>query len=152
MSGRSDFVVDQALTVRRIAVVRAHMEAENDHDFDAVIATFARPRYELMATGLVFDGEDEVRDYFARSRSVFPDQRNENVVLRSADDAIIAEFDLLGTHRKTGRSFCSRMVALFIFDGDHIVCERVYFDRTSIENQVRPPSVSSEEAQSGSSG
>jgi ketosteroid isomerase-like protein len=113
------------------------MEAENRRDFDALIATFGRPRYELMASGDVFDGEAEVRRYFTRSRRVFPDQRNENVVLHSADNAVIAEFDLLGTHRDTGRSFRSRMVALFLFEEERIVCERVYFDRTSIDEQVR---------------
>jgi hypothetical protein len=40
------------------------MEAENRRDFDALIATFGRPRYELMASGDVFDGEAEVRRYF----------------------------------------------------------------------------------------
>jgi steroid delta-isomerase-like uncharacterized protein len=129
--------MDRAVKDKRLTVVRAHMEAENRRDFDAVIATFGRPRYELMASGEVFDGEDEVRRYFTRSRRVFPDQRNENVVLHSADDAVIAEFDLLGTHRDTGRSFRSRMVALFLFEDERIVCERVYFDRMSLEEQVR---------------
>ena len=120
----------------RLAVVRAHMEAENRRDFAAVIATFSHPRYELMATGHEFDGEEEVRTYFAVSRRTFPDQRNENVVLHSTDDAVIAEFDLLGTHHETGRAFRSRMVALFFFEGEGIVCERVYFDRASIDAQV----------------
>lgn len=115
------------------------MEAENRHDFDAVIATFARPHYELMASGQVFDGEDDVRRYFAESRSLYPDQRNENATLHSTDDAVVAEFDLLGTHRDTGRPFRSRMVALFLFEGERIVCERVYFDRRSIEEQLRRP-------------
>jgi len=112
------------------------MDAENVHDFDAVIDTFERPRYELMASGRVFDGEDEVRKYFAQSRAVFPDQRNENVVLRSTEDAVVAEFDLLGTHRDTSKEFRSRMLALFIFAGEKIVCERVYFDQASIAEQV----------------
>ena len=112
------------------------MEAENHHDFDAVIDTFEHPRYELMASGRVFDGEAGVRKYFAQSRAVFPDQRNENVVLRSTDDAVVAEFDLLGTHRDTGRAFRSRMVALFIFGGEKIICERVYFDQASTAEQV----------------
>jgi ketosteroid isomerase-like protein len=129
--------MDQTLRDQRLAVVRAHMEAENHHDFDAVIETFATPRYELMASGAVFDGEDEVRRYFARSRAVFPDQRNENAVLHSIDDGVVAEFDLLGTHHETGRAFRSRMVALFLFEGADIVCERVYFDRQSIDDQVR---------------
>ena len=129
--------MDTALRERRLAVVHEHMDAENRLDFDAVIATFDHPRYELMGSGHVFDGEEDVRRYFALSRSTYPDQRNENVVLHSADDAVIAEFDLLGTHRDTGQSFRSRMVALFLFDDERIVCERVYFDRQSIDEQVR---------------
>jgi ketosteroid isomerase-like protein len=89
-----------------------------------------------MASGHVFDGEEDVRHYFAQSRATFPDQRNENVELHSGDGVVIAEFDLLGTHRDTDRSFRSRMVALFFFEGQGIVCERVYFDRASIDEQV----------------
>lgn len=128
-----------SLGERRLAVVRHHMEAENVQEFDAVIDTFAHPRYELMPSGRVFDGEEEVRRYFASSRRTFPDQRNEASVLRLVDDGVVAEFDLLGTHVETGRSFRSRMVALFLFagGGDEIVCERVYFDRQAIDEQVR---------------
>jgi ketosteroid isomerase-like protein len=91
-----------------------------------------------MATGDVFDGEEQVRGYFATSRADFPDQRNENSVLRSTDDGVIAEFDLLGTHSAVGTSFRSRMLALFLFEegGDGIVCERVYFDTESIRRQI----------------
>lgn len=114
------------------------MEAENRKDFDAVIATFKHPRYELMASGRVHDGEAEVREYFARSRATFPDQRNENAELLVAGDVVISEFDLLGTHHETGKPFRSRMIALFFFEDDGIVCERVYFDRLAIAAQVEP--------------
>ena len=133
------------LRSRREAVVRRHMEAENVHDYDTVLATFAHPRYELMATGQVFDGEDEVRRYFELSRTPFPDQRNELVSLRSTDDGVVVELDLLGTHlgplrgvEPTGRTFRSRMCALFLFeeDGDGIVCERVYFNPGDILGQL----------------
>ncbi|MDQ3542956.1 MAG: nuclear transport factor 2 family protein [Actinomycetota bacterium] len=131
-------MTDEGLRARRLAVVREHMVSENELDFDRTIATFAHPRYELMATGEVFDGEAAVRDYFARSRADFPDQRNENSELRSTEDGVIAEFDLLGTHAAVGTSFRSRMVALFVFEdgGDGIVCERVYFDTDSIRRQL----------------
>ena len=137
--------MDDDLRARREAVVRLHMEAENQHDYDAVIATFGHPRYELMATGQVFDGEDEVRGYFAASRGAFPDQRNELVSLRSTDDAVVVELDLLGTHlgelrgqAPTGGTFRSRMAAIFVFeDGtDRITCERVYFDSGDILRQL----------------
>ena len=126
------------LQARREAVVREHMESENRHDFDATLATFAHPRYELMATGQVFDGPEAVLGYFRSSRSVFPDQRNELVSLRHAADAVIVELDLLGTAAANGRTFRSRMCALFIFepDRDGIVCERVYFDQGSILRQL----------------
>ncbi len=129
--------MDSAVAETRLAVVREHMEAENRLDFDAVIDTFAHPRYELMATGNVFDGEEEVRQYFALSRGLFPDQRNENAVLHATEDAVIAKFDLLGTDPTSGRPFRTRMAAFFFFEADRIVCERVYFDRASIEEQLR---------------
>jgi steroid delta-isomerase-like uncharacterized protein len=128
---------------RREAIVREHMESENRHDFDTTIGTFSHPRYELIPTGDVFDGEDEVRGYFAESRSAFPDQRNEIIALHHSDDAVIVEFDLLGTHLgnlralpPTGRSFRCRMTAFFLFEGEELVCERVYFDQQSIMRQL----------------
>ncbi len=131
------------LRARREAVVREHMESENHHDFDTTIATFDHPRYEIIATGDVYDGEQEVRRYFAETRTAFPDQRNELIALHHADDAVIAEFDLLGTHLgplrslpPTGRSFRCRMAAFFLFEGDRITCERVYFDQTTILRQL----------------
>jgi steroid delta-isomerase-like uncharacterized protein len=132
-----------ALRQRREAIVREHMESENRHDFDTTIETFSHPRYELVPTGDVFDGEAEVRAYFAESRSAFPDQRNEVIALHHADDAVIVEFNLLGTHLghlrslpPTGRSFRCRMTAFFVFEGERLVCERVYFDQQSIMRQL----------------
>src|ERR1700733_14521144 len=135
----------QSLRERRLAIVREHMESENTHDFDVTMATFDHPRYEIIPTGEVYDGPEEVATYFRVTRTAFPDQRNENATLRVADDAIIAEFDLLGTHRgelrgipPTGRSFRCRVCAIFEFpsDSDHIICERAFFDATPTEGQV----------------
>jgi steroid delta-isomerase-like uncharacterized protein len=133
----------ERLRALREAAVRRHMEAENVHDFDAVIDTFGHPRYELIATGRVHDGEAEVREYFRETRAAFPDQRNELIALHHTDDGVLAEFWLLGTHRgellgvkPTGKSFRCRMAALFLFEGKGIVCERVYFDSATILRQL----------------
>ncbi len=127
----------------REAVVREHMDSENRQDFEATMATFAHPRYELIATGEVHDGADAVRAYYASSRTAFADQRNEVIAIHHADDGVFVEFDLLGTHtgelagiEPTGREFRCRMVALFLFDGDRINCERVYFDSGTILRQL----------------
>lgn len=122
----------------REALVRAHMESENRHDFDETIATFAHPHYELLATGAVYDGEDEVRRYYRESRALVPDQRNEVIAMHHTDDAVIVEFWLRGTPAGTGRPFECRMCAFFVFDGDLIVNERVYWDRETISRQLRP--------------
>ena len=128
---------------RREAVVREHMESENEHDFDTTLATFEHPRYEIVPTGEVFDGPEAVMGYYAESRSAFPDQRNELISLRHADDAVIVEFDLKGTHEgplrgfePTGREFTCQMIAVFEFDDDRITCERVYFDAATILGQL----------------
>ena len=133
----------RSLRDRREAVVREHMESENRHDFDATIATFKHPRYEIIPTGDVYDGETEVRGYFASSRGAFPDQRNELRALHHPDAAVITEFDLHGPHLgplrgipPTGKTFRCPMTAFFLFDGDRIVCERVYFDTATILAQL----------------
>lgn len=135
--------VDQDLRDRREGVVIEHMESENHHDFEATLGTFGHPRYEIVPTGDVFDGEEAVRRYFEESRTAFPDQRNEMVALHHTDAGVIVEFDLKGTHRgplrgipATGKEFTCRTVAFFLFDGDSLVCERVYFDAATILSQL----------------
>jgi steroid delta-isomerase-like uncharacterized protein len=133
------------LRERRLDIVREHMESENRHEFDVTMATFDHPRYEIVPTGDVYDGPEEVASYFQMTRAAFPDQRNENATLRVADDAVVVEFDLLGTHRgelrglpPSGRSFRCRVCAIFEFrpGSDRIVCERVYFDTATIARQL----------------
>lgn len=128
---------------RREAVVREHMESENRLDFEATLRTFKHPRYELIATGEVFDGPEQVRGYYAASRAAFPDQRNTIHALHHTDAGVIVEFDLLGTHQgpmrgipPTDRAFVCRMAAFFLFEDDLIVCERVYFDSATILRQL----------------
>ena len=140
-----DEVTPTPLRQRREELVREHMESENQHRFDVSLGTFDHPRYELVPTGEVFDGAAEVTEYYRRTREAFPDQRNDNAVFHHADDAVIVEFDLLGTHEgelrgipPTGKSFRCRMVALFLFEngGDRITCERIYFDQATIAEQL----------------
>lgn len=137
------------LQQRRIETVKRHMALEVVHDWDGVIATFAHPRYELRGPGTVFDGEAEVRRYFEMSRTPFPDQGNEIIAIAVADDTVLVEFWLTGTHlgplnlgsttiEPTGKAFRGRMAASFEFEpgGDKIVCERPYFDQMAILREL----------------
>jgi steroid delta-isomerase-like uncharacterized protein len=137
--------MESDLNERRLSVVKEHMRTENDHRFDLALDTFDHPRYEIIATGDVYDGAEQVSEYYRSSRAAFPDQRNENSVFYCAEDAVIVEFDLLGTHEgelrgiaPTGRSFRCRMCALFLFEpgSDRIACERIYFDQSTIAQQL----------------
>src|SRR5690349_15487183 len=135
----------KSLDERRIETVKRHMALEITHDWDAVIATFEHPRYEMYGSSAVFDGEAAVRGYFAASRTPFPDQGNEIIAIAAADDTVLVEFWLTGTHLgplrigdrtipPTGRKFRVRMAATFEFKpgSDKIVCERPYFDQSAV--------------------
>ena len=142
-------MISTELRERREALVREHMESENRHEFDVTMDTFDHPRYEIVPTGEIHDGEEAVARYFTESRAAFPDQRNETIALYHSDEGVIVEFWLRGTHRgelrgmaPTGRPFEVRTVALFLFEDDLLVCERVYFDTGTILAQLgaAPPS------------
>ena len=132
------------LRERRLAILEEHFRSEVDQEFDRTLATFAgRPHYEIMATGQVYDGDEEVLTYHRRQRTAFPDQRHENVRHHFADDAVVSEFDLLGTNLgefyglpPTGRAFRVPVIAVFFFDGDRIVNERIYLDTASMLSQI----------------
>ena len=135
--------LSEALRTNRERLVREHMESENRHEFDVTLATFDHPRYELIGTGDVYDGPEEVARYFEETRTAFPDQRNELIALHHAEDAVIVEANLYGTHDgpfrglpPTGRRFEMRFCAVFLFDEDRLVCERVYFDSNTVLRQL----------------
>jgi steroid delta-isomerase-like uncharacterized protein len=132
-----------ALRKKREEIVREHMDSENRHEFDATLDTFGHPRYELIATGEVYDGAEEVSGYYDDTRRAFPDQRNELLALHHADDAVLVEAVVRGTHKgplrslpPTGREFELPILAIFVFDGDELTCERVYFDQMTVLRQL----------------
>jgi steroid delta-isomerase-like uncharacterized protein len=138
---------DDDLRTRRLALLDEHFRSEVDKEFDRTLATFAgHPRYEIIPTGQVYDGDDEVLTYHRNQRGAFPDQRHDGVVHHVADDdTIVCEFDLLGTNlgpfyglEPTGREFRVPVVAIFFFEpgSEKITNERIYLDTATLLRQI----------------
>ncbi len=137
--------LDDDLRQRRLDLLAVHFQSEVDHDWSTCLGTFnGHPRYEIVPTGQVHDGDDEVLAYHRNQRLAFPDQRHEHARFHVADDdTVIAEFDLLGTNtgpflggEPTGKAFRVPTIAVFFFDGDKITNERVYLDTLSLLRQI----------------
>ena len=131
----------------REATVKEHIDAENRHDPDATVATFSRSkaRYDIPAFG--DEGQvpdhDAIRTLFEGMFAVFPDFHVEAGPLRHGDDHVLVEVRLTGTQHadwagipNTGRSFDTRLAAVYDFEGDQLVCERVYMDFGEISRQL----------------
>src|ERR1044072_2245170 len=137
-------MVADDLRQRRLEIISEHMDTEASQESGGTLSTFnGPPRYEIMPTGQVFDGDDEVMGYYRMTRTAFPDQRHDNVRYHVSDDAVSTEFDLLGTNLgefygfpPTGKAFLVRITAVFFFDGHRLIHERISFDSPSLLTQI----------------
>jgi steroid delta-isomerase-like uncharacterized protein len=131
------------LSQRREEIVREHVASENRHDFEATLRTFARPRYEVVAAGETHDGERAVRAFLEETYAAFPDMSLEHRALHHGEHAVIVEATFTGTQRgryrglpATHRRVEYAMCNVFVFEGDDLVCERLYFDRLALLTQL----------------
>ena len=130
-----------SLRQRREAIVKQHAEAENRHDVEATIATFHRPRYEV--NGEPSDGEEAVRELLQGLMHGLPDLHTETVRLRHMDDGVLLEGIITGTHDgewagipPSGNRVNVPVVGIFEFDGDRLLCEKVYMDMATVLTQI----------------
>jgi steroid delta-isomerase-like uncharacterized protein len=134
------------LREKREAVVREHVAAENRGDLDGVIASFSHPRYQVIPMGADIDGETPVRDLIGGLIRGFPDFHFEPLSIHHADNAVIVEGRMTGTHRAEwagmqpqGGRFDVRLACIFDFDGEKLVNETVYFDFATLQRQLGQP-------------
>jgi|ERR1051325_4182703 len=119
------------------------MVAENDHRFDQAIGFFARPRYEIVATGEVYDGTNGLHTLMRENVTAFPDFHYDYQQLHHADDAIVVEGNFRGTHGgtwrglpATGRKVDFPMLIVFRFEGESMMGERIFFDLNTALRQL----------------
>jgi predicted ester cyclase len=136
-------VGDAELRQRREQTITDLLEVERHPDTATLVAVFPHPRYELIGNSRVYDGLDVCTKYLRERRQAFPDYAAEPIALYHADDAVIAEAWVTGTHvgniegiEPSGKGFRFRMAAFFLFDGTTLTCVRNYFDHATIARQL----------------
>jgi steroid delta-isomerase-like uncharacterized protein len=143
----ADVVLAPHVREQREAVVTEHIDAENRHDPDGTVATFSSSKasYDIPAFGEAgqVPDHDSIRKLFVEFFTVFPDLHIEHGPLRHGEDHVLLEARVTGTQRAdwlgipaAGRCMDTRMLALYEFEGDQLVCERVYFDMAQVRQQL----------------
>ena len=128
----------------RETVVAEHMRAEMAGDLDGTLATFTgEPEYDIVPLPVLHRGDAEVRGLLTNLLGAFPDLGLHAKVLRHAEDAVIIEGLMTGTHRgpyagfePTDRSMELRAAIFFTFDGPDLRRETVYYDELTLLTQL----------------
>jgi steroid delta-isomerase-like uncharacterized protein len=133
----------QSLREKREAIVLEHVDAENRHDVAASVATFHMPRYQVLPMGIIHDGKQAVEELLSGLFAGFPDFKVHIDKTHHSEDAVILEVRMTGTHRgdwagikATGQSMDVPVACIFEFNGNKLICEKVYFDMATLANQL----------------
>ena len=137
-------VHDQRLTAR-VRVVQEHLQAENHHDINGIMATFgAEASYNDEPWDDHRVGEDSVRQYYEQLMKAVPDLVIEVIQQFTSSEAVTLLVVISGTHEGawrglpgTGRQLKFRLCAVYTFNEmDKIEAETIYYDRATVLAQL----------------
>jgi hypothetical protein len=113
-------------------IVLRHVAGENDRDLEAVMATFTHPRYEIIPSATVYDGDAAVRQMILTQWDELPRMHY------IADAIYHGEHGLIVETRTTcpGTDINMLSINMFGFDGTGLILERCYFDRMLFAAQL----------------
>jgi steroid delta-isomerase-like uncharacterized protein len=129
----------------RIEIVEQHVQFENEHNLDGVLATFGdTARYEDEAWGDEYHGRDGVESFYTQLMTALPDVQIQVQRRHVTDDAILLEVLITGTHLgswrglpATGRKVRIPLCGVYSFDdNDRLSGERIYYDRATVLRQL----------------
>ena len=123
---------DRQLRDFREELVLRHITGENDRDLEKVMATFTHPRYEIVPSATVYDGDQAVRQMILRQWEELPWLRYTAEAIYHGEQGLVVET------RTTcpGTEINMLSVNVFVFDGTALVLERCYFDRMLFAAQL----------------
>ena len=128
--------------------LQAHLDAENSHDVDGIVATFAEDAV-LVLNGEAFRGRDLIRKVHQRfgfgDDGAFSELAVREVERYVGEKAIVLEEMLSGRHTgrwegvdATGRRFEIAVCTVYVFTpAGQLSAERVYFDGATLMKQLR---------------
>jgi len=129
----------------RIATVERHIRLENQHDLEGVLSTFGETaRYDDEPWDEHYQGRDGVRRFYTQLMAALPDLEIEVRHRYVADEAILVEVTIRGTHLggwkglpATGRRVELPLCGVYTFDAeDRLAGERIYYDRGTVLRQL----------------
>jgi|GWRWMinimDraft_6_1066014.scaffolds.fasta_scaffold08822_2 steroid delta-isomerase-like uncharacterized protein len=144
MSGTT--IASNASIDKRMAIVQAHIAAENAHDTAATLATWSVTECCFIdaAAGVVAATPRDVWEAYTGLFSAFPDLRVECQTSFVAQEVIVIEATMTGTHRNewqglraTQKVMSVPVCALFYFNAaDELTCEKIFYDRLTLMEQL----------------
>lgn len=130
----------------RDATIAEHIAAECDHDIERALRTFHRAHYHVYPLALDAPGDQAVGELLGAVFTAFPDFEFIPARTYHAEEAVIVEGAIVGTHRgewagiaATGHRVDVPTCCLYHFNGDQLVSETVYFDHATMLAQINQP-------------
>ena len=129
----------------RRAIVEEHIQCENRHDLDALLATFGpHASYHDEPWGDHRVGIEGVRSYYIELMRALPDLSIEVTQWHDASETLVVEVIIRGTHLgpwrglpATGRRIEFPLCGIYSFDAnDRLAGERIYYDRGAVLSQL----------------
>jgi len=129
----------------RARLVDEHIRCENNHDLEALMATFGSDaRYDDEPWRDYRVGLEAVRSYYTELMSALPDLSIEVTRRHLATDSLIVEVRIRGTHLGpwrglpvTGSALDFPLCGVYEFDRDNLLAaERIYYDRGLVLRQL----------------
>jgi steroid delta-isomerase-like uncharacterized protein len=136
---------EQNLRMQREELVLKHINAESANDVETALRTFTTPKYDLRPLGgEVIEGEGPVRELITGFSTTLPSVTYIADKIHHADDAVIVEYRVSGTHDveylgipPNGAQLDHPAIAIYQFDGPNLVGEKIYMNVQGLEAQLR---------------
>lgn len=132
--------------IRRLWI--AHSRAEDARDLQGLIDTLSEDCvYEIIPTGQRWEGHAGAREFYTTFLGAFPDVHFDLTDIVIGPQGVIEVADMTGTHRgvwaglePSGKTVATKIIIHFPWNREarKFAGERVYFDRTALEAQLRP--------------